>query len=128
MIRVLLFVLGVIAAALALAWFADRPGSVMIEWLGYRIETSAFIAALGFAALLTVLMLISAVLRFLLTRPAAIASYYHERRRSRGFEALTRGLLAIGVGDRQLAQRYASVARRTLPDEPLTALLRAQAA
>jgi HemY protein len=128
MIRVLLFILGVIAAALALAWFADRPGAVTIEWLGYRIETSAFIAALGFAALLTVLMLVWAVLRFLLTRPAAIASYYHERRRSRGFEALTRGLLAIGVGDRQLAQRYASVARRALPDEPLTALLRAQAA
>jgi len=41
---------------------------------------------------------------------------------------LSRGLVAIGVGDRLLAQKYAGIARRTLPNEPLTALLKAQAA
>jgi HemY protein len=51
-----------------------------------------------------------------------------DRRRRQGFDALTRGLLAIGVGDRTQAQRYAGVARRNLPNEPLTALLKAQAA
>jgi HemY protein len=58
----------------------------------------------------------------------AITIYLKERRRKQGFDALSRGLLAIGVGDRLLAQKYAGVARRTLPNEPLTALLRAQAA
>ena len=42
--------------------------------------------------------------------------------------ALSRGLVAIGVGDRAQAQRYAGVAQRTLPQEPLTALLKAQTA
>ncbi|HET7852593.1 MAG TPA: heme biosynthesis HemY N-terminal domain-containing protein, partial [Methyloceanibacter sp.] len=74
------------------------------------------------------LMLAWALLRYLFTRPAAIAAYRHERRRRQGFDALTRGLLAIGVGDRAQAQRYAGVARRNLPNEPLTALLKAQAA
>ena len=34
----------------------------------------------------------------------------------------------VGVGDRSQAQRYAGIAGRNLPREPLTALLRAQTA
>jgi HemY protein len=128
MIQVFVFVLCVVAAALGLAWFADRPGSVNIEWLGYQIETSAFVATIGILLLVALLLMLWSLLRFLATRPAAIASHLKERRRKQGFEALTRGLVAIGVGDRLLAQKYAGVARRTLPNEPLTALLRAQAA
>jgi len=128
MIRLLLFIIGVIAAALGLAWFADRPGSITVEWLGYEVKTSALVGALALAALVAALLLVWTCLRFLLTRPARMASYFQERRRRQGFDALTRGLLAIGVGDRQLAQRYANVARRSLPNEPLTALLKAQAA
>ncbi len=128
MIRVLFFILCVVAAALGLAWFADRPGTITVEWLGYQIETSAFVGALAIVALVVILILLWAVLRYLVTRPAAIAAYTRERRKQQGLDALSRGLLAIGVGDRALAQRYAGIARRNLPDEPLTALLRAQAA
>jgi len=128
MIRILLFVLLIVAAALSLAWLADRPGTVTIEWLGYQIETSAFVAALAMAALVTLFILAFALLRYVWTRPAAMAAYVRERRRQQGHDALSRGLLAIGVGDRALAQRYAGIAGRNLPREPLTALLRAQAA
>jgi HemY protein len=128
MIRILLFILGVIAAAAGLAWLADRPGTVTVEWLGYQIEASALVAALALAGIVALLILIWAVLRYLFTRPAAVAAYVRERRRQQGYDALSRGLLAIGVGDRTLAQRYAGIAGRNLPREPLTALLRAQAA
>jgi HemY protein len=128
MTRILFFIVGIIAAALAFGWLADRPGAITVEWLGYEIKTSAFVGALALAALVAALMLAWSLLRYLFTRPAAMAAYMHERRRRQGFDALTRGLLAIGVGDRSQAQRYASVARRTLPNEPLTALLKAQAA
>ena len=37
MIRILLFILGVLAAAIGLAWLADRPGTVTVEWLGYQV-------------------------------------------------------------------------------------------
>ncbi len=113
---------------LGLAWFADRPGTVTIQWLGYQIETTAFVATLALGALVVLLMLLWTLLRYLLTRPAAIAAHVHERRKQQGYDALTRGLLAIGVGDRSQAQRYAGIAGRNLPREPLTALLRAQAA
>jgi HemY protein len=128
MIRVLLFILGVVALAVGVAWLADRPGTITVEWLGYQIETSALVGALGVVAAVVALILIWALLRYLLTRPAAIASYVKVRRKQQGLDALSRGLLAVGVGDRALAQRYAGIARRNLPDEPLTALLRAQAA
>lgn len=128
MVGILLFILGIVAAALGLAWFADRPGTVSVEWLGYQIETSAFVATLAVVALVVLLILIWSLLRYLLTRPAAITAYARERRKQQGLDALSRGLLAIGVGDRALAQRYAGIARRNLPNEPLTALLRAQAA
>jgi HemY protein len=128
MIRILLFTLAVLAAAIGLAWFADRPGAITVEWLGYQIETTAVVGTLAVVALVGLLILLWALLSYLFTRPAAVAAYVRERRRQQGYDALSRGLLAIGVGDRTLAQRYAGIAGRNLPREPLTALLRAQAA
>ena len=128
MIRVLIFTLCVVAAAAGLAWFADRPGTVTVQWLGYQVETSAFVGTIAVGALVIVLISIWAFLRYLFTRPAAITAHVHERRRRHGYDALSRGLLAIGVGDRTQAQRYAGIAGRNLPRDPLTALLRAQAA
>jgi HemY protein len=128
MTRVLIFTLCVLAAAAGLAWLADRPGTVMIQWLGYQVETSAFVAAVAVVVVVGLLILLWALLRYLFTRPAAIAAHARERRRRQGYDALSRGLLAIGVGDRAQAQRYAGIAGRNLPREPLTALLRAQAA
>ena len=128
MIRVLIFTLCVVAAAAGLAWLADRPGTVTVQWLGYQIETSAFVGTVAIGVVVVLLILIWALVRYLFTRPAAIAAHIQERRRQQGYDALSRGLLAIGVGDRTLAQRYAGIAGRNLPREPLTALLRAQAA
>ena len=128
MIRILIFTLGVVAAAVGLAWLADRPGTVTVQWLGYQVETTAFVATLAVLALAAALVLLWALFRYLWTRPAAISAHLRERRRQQGFEALSHGLLAIGVGDRAQAQRYAGIAGRNLPREPLTALLKAQAA
>jgi HemY protein len=128
MIRILLFTLAVVAAAAGLAWLADRPGTITVEWLGYQIEASAFVGMVAVGLLVVLLIAAWALMRYLFTRPAAIAAHVRERRRQQGYDALSRGLLAIGVGDRALAQRYAGIAGRNLPREPLTALLRAQAA
>src|ERR1700754_2210021 len=47
MIRIVLFLVSVGLIALGVVWFADRPGEVSVVWLGYRIETSIFVAALA---------------------------------------------------------------------------------
>ena len=128
MIRLAAFLLVVLALAVGLHWFADRPGTITIEWLGYVAETSMFRALiiLGFALALAVAAW--SLLRQAWRSPAAVGRYIYRRRQKRGLDALTSGIIAVGAGDRALAVRYAAQARKALPHEPLTHLLRAQAA
>jgi len=78
MIRVLIFTVCVAAAALGVAWLADRPGTITVDWLGYRVETSALVGALAIVALVVLLILAWGLLRYLFTRPAAITAYARE--------------------------------------------------
>lgn len=128
MVRLVLFLVGVALVAAGLSWLADRPGELVINWQDYRIETSVFRAVVIFAGVLAVLILIYSILRQLWLSPAAVGSYINRRRQKKGLEALSAGMIAIGAGDRSLATRYAVQARKTLPNEPMTHLLRAQAA
>ncbi|HHK74973.1 MAG TPA: hypothetical protein ENJ57_07395, partial [Rhizobiales bacterium] len=50
------------------------------------------------------------------------------RRQRKGFEALSRGLLAVSAGHGRQAEKLGAKARKLLPDEPLTLLLQAQSA
>ena len=68
------------------------------------------------------------LLRQVWRSPATVGRYLYRRRQKRGLDALTSGIIAVGAGDRALAVRYAAQARKALPNEPLTHLLRAQAA
>ncbi len=54
MVRLLIFLLLLCAAALGLTWLADHPGQVELTWAGYRIEASAMVA-LGFVVVLALL-------------------------------------------------------------------------
>ncbi len=128
MTRLVLFLLGVILLATGLAWLADRPGSLLVTWQGYEIETSVFRAVVIFAALIGLALLIWTILTQIWSSPAAVSHFLTRRRQRRGLDALSSGMIAIGAGDRSMATRYALQARKSLPNEPLTHLLRAQAA
>jgi HemY protein len=128
MVRVLFFLVVLIALALGLAWLIDRPGDVTLNWQGYRIETS-FLVGLGIllalaAALAVAWIILSSVLRF----PSSMSAVSRARRREKGYAALSRGIVAVGTGDARLAGKAAVVAQRLLPDEPLALLLKAEAA
>lgn len=128
MIRLLLFLAGVAVAAAGLAWLADRPGGLLLTWQGYEVETSLFRAVIILAVLIALGVIAWMLLRQLWLSPAMIGHFLSRRRQERGLDALSSGMIAVGAGDRLLATRYALQARRTLPNEPLTHLLRAQAA
>jgi HemY protein len=128
MVRVLFFLVVLIALALGLAWLIDRPGEVTLNWQGYRIEAS-FLVGLGillaiFAALAVAWKIFRSVLRF----PSSMSAVSRARRREKGYAALSRGIVAVGTGDARLAGRAAALVEKLLPDEPLTLLLRAEAA
>jgi HemY protein len=128
MTRLVLFLLGVIALATGLAWLADRPGSLLLTWQGYEVETSVFRAVVIFAAIIGFALLIWTILAQIWSSPASLSRFLTRRRQRRGLDALSSGMIAIGAGDRAMATRYAVQARKSLPNEPLTHLLRAQAA
>ena len=128
MVRVLVYLAVFACLAFGAVWLADRPGEVSVLWQGYRIETSVAIAAVGVVALAFLVLLIWAVLRFVFGLPSAFSLSSRARRRARGFEAVSRGMVAIGAGDPVAAGRYTGEARRFVPNEPLTLLLEAQTA
>ncbi len=128
MIRLLVFFAAILAAAAGLHWLADRPGTIVIEWQGYVAETSVFRAFVILLLATGAAMLAWSVLRWLWSSPAALGRVFDRRRQQRGLGALSSGMIAIGAGDPVLASRYALQARKALPNEPLTHLLRAQTA
>jgi len=128
MVRVLLYLAVFACLAVGAVWLADRPGEVSVLWQGYRIETSVAIAAVGVVVLALLAMLGWGLLRFVLGLPSAFSYASRARRRAKGFEAVSRGMIAIGAGDPVAAGRHAVDARRFAGNEPLTLLLEAQTA
>jgi HemY protein len=128
MVRLLLFLALLCLAALGLAWFADHPGQVGLTWEGYRVETSLMVATGGVIALAIVIALLWGVIRFVFRIPSLVSLAKRARRREKGFGALSRGMVAVGSGDARAASRHAAEAHRLIGAEPLTRLLRAQAA
>jgi HemY protein len=128
MVRVLLYLAVFAALAVGAVWLADRPGEVSVVWQGWRIDTSVALAAIAVVVLALLTMLGFGLLRFFLGLPSAFSFASRARRRARGFEAVSRGMVAIGAGDPVAAGRHAVDARRYAGSEPLTLLLEAQAA
>ena len=128
MVRVILFLLAIAALATGLSWLADRPGDLVLNWEGYEVQTTVFRAVVIFSAILALSVFVFSISRQIWQSPAAVGHYLSRRRQKRGLDALSSGMIAIGAGDRSTATRYAIQARRSLPNEPLTHLLRAQAA
>ncbi|MGD9828455.1 MAG: heme biosynthesis HemY N-terminal domain-containing protein [Hyphomicrobiaceae bacterium] len=128
MLRLVLYLVLAFAIASGLAWLADRPGDIVLTWQGYRVETSVFRAIVMLGLLLALAVMLWSLARNLWRSPALLGRMFSRRREQRGLEALSAGIIAIGAGDRTMAQRYSTQARKSLPNEPLTQLLRAQAA
>jgi HemY protein len=116
------------AVAAGFAWLADRPGVVMLRWLGREIEMPLYIAVAALLGGLLILWLVLALLSRLFRAPGAMGEYFRFRRTRRGYESLSKGIIAAGAGDASLAAKHADIARRTLTDEPLVRLLDAQSA
>ena len=128
MVRLVVFLIAVTLVAAGLAWLADRPGELVVQWQGYQVETSVFRAIIIFAILFIAALMGWSVFRHVWYSPASVSNFFTRRRQKRGLEALSSGMIALGAGDRTAATRSAIQARKSLPNEPLTHLLRAHAA
>jgi len=128
MLRLIAFLLAIALIAGGLAWLADNPGELIVDWQGYHAEASIFIAVVLLVALLALALLCWSIVRNIWNSPASVGNVLNRRRQKLGLDALSSGMIALGAGDKAAAMRSAIQARKSLPNEPLTHLLRAQAA
>lgn len=128
MIRLILFLVILASVALGLAWLADRPGDITLTWQGYQIETSVLVGMAGMLAACLAFLFIWSALRFVFRLPSFIALSARARKRNKGYQALTRGMIAAAAGDMRYATRAARDAEKLIGEDPLTLLLRAQTA
>ncbi|TYC53452.1 heme biosynthesis protein HemY [Rhodobacterales bacterium] len=128
MIRVLLYFVLLFLVAIGFAWLADQPGLITISWNGYDWVQPpvvvVVVAALVIAAIITVFSLIRAIFR----SPQIASRFFRRRRKNKGYDSLSQGLIALGTGNAKLARRHGLEADRLLNDEPAAKLLLAQTA
>jgi HemY protein len=125
MIRVLVYLVILAALAYGGMLLVENPGHVTMTWHGEVLDAPA---ALLVAAVAVAAILVWSVLRFVVGLPSFLKFTARQRRREKGYAALSRGLIAVGAGDARTAGKAASQANRHLRNDPLAIMLRAQAA
>src|SRR5688572_7506074 len=128
MIRVVIYLLIVGVLAVGAVWFADRPGEVAVTWQGVRIETSVMVLVAAVTAVAVAAVMLWTLVRAVLRSPDMLWLYLRSRRGVRGYQAVSRGLIAVASGDARAAKKFSDEASRIAAGEPLTLLLGAQAA
>ena len=130
MIRLLIFVIFVLALGAGFAWLADRPGDVVITWQGQQIEMSLMVAVALCVALIAAIFVALWLVRTIWRSPHLVRRHIRTRKRDRGYQALSTGLIAAGAGDAVTARRMNKRTQGLLSprQEPLIHLLEAQTA
>jgi len=126
MIRLFVYLVIILALGFGFAWIADNPGVVTLNWQGRDIRTSLMVVVIAIGVLVAVLLFIWGIFRGVIGFPSFLSQYFSSRRRDRGYQALSKGLIAAGTGDKDLARRLSKESGKLLKNEPLVELLDAQ--
>lgn len=128
MLRLILFLALASVLAVAAVWLAEQPGSVTLRWGEYEVVTSVGVSVLLLLAFGLAMAALVEVWRWLRGLPRRVRKNREHRREVRGYEAISRGLLAAAGGDRAAAQWHSRQAAKLAPDRPGALLLAAQTA
>jgi HemY protein len=128
MIRLLTFLAVVFLLGLGFAWLADRPGDMVVTFDGYQYKVSLMAAAALLTAVVAAVMVLWWLVKSVWNSPYAISRHFRARRRDRGYQALSTGMIAAGAGDFAKARQKNKEAGKLInsDQEPLIHLLEAQ--
>lgn len=129
MIRIFAFLAIVVALGIGFSWLAERPGDLLMTFGGYQYRFSLMVAAVILVAVIAAIMISWWLIKSIWNSPHAITRHFRVRRRDRGYQALSTGMIAAGAGDSALARRKKQEAMKLISadQEPLIHLLDAQA-
>jgi HemY protein len=119
-------IIGVLAALSA--WLADNPGSVVIQWFRYEIETSVGALGVVLVFLLAAGLVAVSFFRLLTKGSRHFQERLAKRKRAKSGAELVRGFTAIAMGDGESAKRALKAAAGVRELQGLTRLLTAQIA
>ncbi|HET6469386.1 MAG TPA: heme biosynthesis HemY N-terminal domain-containing protein [Geminicoccaceae bacterium] len=128
MLRLILFLLVAVAAALFAVWLAEQPGEMVVVWGRQEVRTSLAVMVAGLVALAALAVLLFELLRWTGSVPRRLGERRRRSRERRGLDALSNGLIAVAAGDVGRARYLTRQAERLLPQEPAVLLLAAQTA
>lgn len=126
--RILFFLILVFALGIGFAWLADRPGTMLVTFNGYQYQVTLMVAASIAVTTIAAVMITWWLIKNIWNSPATVSRYFRVRRRDRGYQALSTGLIAAGAGDADAARKMHSQTAKLLSagQEPLIHLLEAQ--
>ncbi|MDP3554615.1 heme biosynthesis protein HemY [Methylocystis sp.] len=128
MLFLFFFIIALAAVAYGLELLIEQPGSLTLDFAGYQFEASIPVAVAGLLLIIAATVVLWAIAMAVLRLPGRWSGGSRTKRRDKGFDALSQGFIAVGSGDAARARKAAHVAERLLPSEPLTQVLKAQAA
>ncbi|MBT5309330.1 MAG: heme biosynthesis protein HemY, partial [Rhodospirillaceae bacterium] len=99
MIRAIGFLIVLAGLSALSVWFADNPGQVSLVWQGYVIETSAAVLVMGIVMIAIAAAVLYRLWVALKQAPGKIARNRRDAKTRRGYQALTRGIVAVAAGD-----------------------------
>ncbi len=126
--RAFLFVVKLAVVVGLAVWVAERPGTVTLRWLNWELHSTVGVLILVVVVAAGAAAFLYRLWRLTLRSPRDYLRRRAERRRERGYHALTQGMVAVAAGDAEEAKRQARRAAVLLDQPPLTLLLAAQAA
>lgn len=130
MLRVLFYLVIVAALGFGFAWLADRPGEIDVTFAGNHYNVPLITAVAGIVALVAAILILWWLVKSIIQSPYTLRRHFRARKRDRGYQSLSTGLIAAGAGDAEAARRMTKQAGKLLSSdqEPLIKLLEAQTA
>lgn len=129
MFRALWFFFQLAVVVCAAIWISAQKGTVDVAWNDYTISLHLGLFLLFLTLFTLVAVAFFRIVGVIVGAPGTFSRRRREKNRKKGFQALTRGFVAIAAGDAKKATVYAKDVRHLLPDETgLPLLLEAQAA
>ncbi len=128
MIRLIGYFIAFALFIVAMVWLINNPGYVEFNWFGYQIKQSMAVFVAALIILIVICIFLWRLFRGIIGAPDAFGLFLNSRRQRKGYDALSKGIIAVGSGDVKAAHKFAGLADKKLKDEPLTLLLKAQTA
>lgn len=128
MLRLLVFIISLLAAGILLARLIDIPGYVSLEWMGWQIDTTPLFLLFVLAMSMLLLMAVFWFFDRLLHLPSRYRNQRRLEHHERGLSALTEAIAALSVSDISNAKKLTKRAEKLLGNTAITHLLSAQLA